>query len=101
VFAHVILQRGQNIVLEFWEVAGTGWRTSQCSRILPASSKRKMSDARSLLTEQAQVSHMHKCQIAVRWRCASPRKGRAACFRKAMTPSTHRHQRIVLDVSRI
>ena len=42
-FTHAILRPNQNIVLELLEVAGTGWRTSQCSRILPASSKRKIS----------------------------------------------------------
>ena len=36
-------RRGQNIPLSWAEVSGMTWRTSQCSTILPSSSKRKMS----------------------------------------------------------
>jgi hypothetical protein len=41
-FTHAI-RRYQNIVLALLEVAGTGCSTSQCSTILPSTSKRKIS----------------------------------------------------------
>src|SRR5271155_365978 len=42
-FEHAILRRYQNIVLALLEVAGTGCSMSQCSTILPSTSKRKIS----------------------------------------------------------
>ena len=56
-------------------------------------------DARSLLTEQAQVSHMHKCQIAVDGDALHLARDAAGLLQKghdAVDPIGH--QRIVLDV---